>query len=152
MSHTTGQVVQTEEALFAVARYPILLPHAGRPIARLVVRLRILSILRDPSTCKECNQSGKECPRPIFPGEAIDDCDSLSATPKTSNLWKSSKTSKEAKIQEILPSGVDSNTERWSWSEVPKDVDSNEGSWSWTDIVKNFRSENSGGGRNQSSN
>ena len=32
MSHTTGQVVQTEEALFAVARYPILLPHVGRSV------------------------------------------------------------------------------------------------------------------------
>ena len=48
MSHTTGQVVQTEEALFAVARYPILLPHVGRPIARLVVRLRIFPVTTDP--------------------------------------------------------------------------------------------------------
>ena len=47
MSHTTGQVVQTEEALFAVARYPILLPHVGRSIARLVVRLRIFPVTTD---------------------------------------------------------------------------------------------------------
>ena len=90
-------------------------------------------------------------PRSTFPGERFDDCNSLSATPKMSNLSKSSKTWKEVKIQEILPSEVDSNTESWSWSEVPKDVESNHGSWSWTDIVKNFRSENSRGGRNQSS-
>ena len=110
-----------------------------------------LSILGDPSTCKECNQSEKEYPRSTFPGERFDDCNSLSATPKTSNLSKSSKTSKEVKIQEIVPSGADSNRESWSWLEAPKDADSNGESWSWTDIVKNFRSENSRGGRNQSS-
>ena len=47
MSHTPGQVVQPEEALFAVARYPILLPHVGRSIARLVVRLRIFPVTTD---------------------------------------------------------------------------------------------------------
>ena len=88
--------------------------------------------------------------RSTFPGERFDDCNSLSETPKTSNLSKSSKTSKEVKIQEILPSEVDSNRESRSWSEAPKDVDSNGESWSWTDIVKNFRSENSRGDRNQS--
>ena len=60
-----------------------------------------LSILGDPLTCKECDQSGEEYPRSTFPGERFDDCNSLSATPKTSNLSKSSKTSKEVKIQEI---------------------------------------------------
>ena len=110
-----------------------------------------LSILGDPSTCKECNQSGEEHPRSTLPGGRFDDCNSLSATPKISNLSKSSKTSKEVKIQEILPSEADSNRGSRSWPEVPKDADSNGESWSWTDIVKNFRSENSRGGRNQSS-
>ena len=44
MSHTTGQVVQTEEALFAVARHPILLLHVCSFLLRIFVVQCIVSV------------------------------------------------------------------------------------------------------------
>ena len=47
MSHSTGHVVQTEEAPFAVAGHPVMLPNVAWVVAHLVVRFRIFPVTTD---------------------------------------------------------------------------------------------------------
>ena len=49
MSHTTGQLVEAEEAPLAVARDPVVLSNTRWPIARFVLRLRMFPVTTDAS-------------------------------------------------------------------------------------------------------
>ena len=49
MSHTTGQLVEAEEAPLAVAGDPVKLPNMRWPIAHFALRLRMFPVMTDAS-------------------------------------------------------------------------------------------------------
>ena len=55
MSHTTSHLVEAEEAHFAVARYPVVLPNIRRPITHFAVRLRIFPVTPDCNEMRGVN-------------------------------------------------------------------------------------------------
>ena len=49
MSHTTGQLVEAEEAPLAVTRDPVVLPNTGWPIAHFALHLWMFPVMTDAS-------------------------------------------------------------------------------------------------------